>query len=129
MNPDFVSVGRDTTVGEALARVRVSELGDQQVSTICVVDERGKLVGSPSLAQLIRADDGQTMSSLSDGACPAVAVEADVPEVARVMSDYNLVAIPVLDDDGAPAGIIAVDDVLELLIPEEWRWRAGAARD
>jgi CBS domain-containing protein len=129
MNPDFVSVGRDTTVAEALARVRVSELSDQQVSTICVVDERGKLIGSPSLAQLIRADDGQTMSSLSDGACPAVAVEADVPEVARVMSDYNLVAIPVLDDDGVPAGIIAVDDVLELLIPEEWRWRAGAARD
>jgi Mg/Co/Ni transporter MgtE len=45
------------------------------------------------------------------------------------MSDYNLTAIPVLEADGTVVGIIAVDDVLEQLIPEEWRWRAGAARD
>jgi Mg/Co/Ni transporter MgtE len=45
------------------------------------------------------------------------------------MSDYNMIAIPVIDADGTPVGIIAVDDVLEHLIPEEWRWRAGAARD
>ncbi len=44
------------------------------------------------------------------------------------MTDYNLVAMPVLDQSGAPVGIIAVDDVLELLLPEEWRRRAGIAR-
>ena len=59
---------------------------------------------------------------------PTVPVEADLPEVARVMTDYNLIAMPVLDGDGRPVGIIAVDDVLELLLPEEWRRRAGAAR-
>ena len=69
------------------------------------------------------------MSALSDSTCPTVVVEADLPEVARVMSDYNLVAIPVLDEDGVAVGVIAVDDVLEQLIPEEWRWRAGAARE
>jgi Mg/Co/Ni transporter MgtE len=58
-----------------------------------------------------------------------VATEADLPEVARVMSDYNMTAIPVVGADGKPLGIISVDDVLEQLIPEEWRWRAGAARD
>jgi Mg/Co/Ni transporter MgtE len=45
------------------------------------------------------------------------------------MSDYNLIALPVLDADGKAVGIIAVDDILELLIPEDWRRRAGAARD
>ena len=46
------------------------------------------------------------------------------------MTDYNLIAMPVLDADGKPTvGIIAVDDVLERLLPEEWRRRAGAARD
>jgi Mg/Co/Ni transporter MgtE len=45
------------------------------------------------------------------------------------MSDYNLIAMPVLDGGGRPVGIIAVDDVLELLVPEQWRRRAGAARD
>jgi CBS domain-containing protein len=129
MNPDFVSVRQDMTVAQALGRVRASQLGPQQVATVCVVDERGKIVGAPSLAELVRADEGQQLSAMGDSACPAVGTEAELPEVARVMSDYNLVAIPVLDGDGRPAGLIAVDDVLELLIPEEWRWRAGAARE
>jgi CBS domain-containing protein/sporulation protein YlmC with PRC-barrel domain len=129
MNPDFVSVTPDMTVGQALDGVRASELGPQQVSTICVLNEEGKLVGSATLAELVRAQQSELMSALSDGACPTVVVEADLPEVARVMSDYNLVAIPVVDEDGVAVGVIAVDDVLEQLIPEEWRWRAGAARD
>ena len=57
-----------------------------------------------------------------------MAAEADLPEVAMVMTDYNLVAMPVVDGDGTPVGVIAVDDVLELLVPEEWRRRAGAGR-
>jgi Mg/Co/Ni transporter MgtE len=82
-----------------------------------------------SLAGLVRAEAGASLLSIVDSTCPTVSVDADVPEVARLMSDYNLIAIPVLEADGSVAGIIAVDDVLELLIPEEWRWRAGAARD
>ncbi|HTX33059.1 MAG TPA: CBS domain-containing protein [Solirubrobacteraceae bacterium] len=128
MNPDFISVPADATVARALERVRSSELGAQQTSIICVVDE-GKLVDSPTLAELVRADPEASLSSLAESACPSVTVDAEVPEVARLMSDYNLIAIPVLNGDGEVVGIIAVDDVLELLIPEEWRWRAGAARD
>ena len=96
-----------------------------QASIVCVVDG-GKLVDSPTLAELVRADPQASLSSLAEDTCPTVTVDAEVPEVARVMSDYNLIAIPVLDGEGIVAGIIAVDDVLELLIPEEWRWRAGA---
>jgi CBS domain-containing protein/sporulation protein YlmC with PRC-barrel domain len=129
MNPDFISVPSDATAGEALARVRASELGPQQTSIVCVVDEQGKLVGTLSLAELVRASPDQQLGSVSDSPLPAVAAEADLPDVARVMSDYNMIAIPVIDADGKPEGIIAVDDVLEQLIPEEWRWRAGAARD
>jgi CBS domain-containing protein/sporulation protein YlmC with PRC-barrel domain len=129
MNPDFISVPSDATVGEALARVRASELGPQQTSIVCVVDEQGKLVGTLSLAELVRASPDQQVGSVSDAPLPAVAAEADLPDVARVMSDYNMIAIPVIDADCKPEGIIAVDDVLEQLIPEEWRWRAGAARD
>ena len=45
------------------------------------------------------------------------------------MADFNLLAIPVIDGDETPIGVIAVDDVIELLLPDEWRRRAGAARD
>jgi len=129
MNPDFISVPPGASVGDALARVRTSGLGLQQVAIVCVVDDAGKLIDTLSLAELVRAEGPVKVSALVDDFTPAVGTDADVPEVARLMSDYNLVAMPVLDAERRPVGIIAVDDVLELLVPEEWRWRAGAARD
>jgi len=128
MNPDFVAVGVSSTVGDALGRVRASSLPPQAIETVCVLDEHGALIDSVSLAELVRAEPGQPLEALMDSQLPTVHAEADLPEVARLMADYNLVAMPVVDDSGAPVGIIAVDDVLELLLPEEWRRRAGAAR-
>jgi CBS domain-containing protein/sporulation protein YlmC with PRC-barrel domain len=129
MNPDFIAVPPDASVADALARIRTSNLGLQQIAIVCVVDANEKLIDTLSLAELVRAEGPQKVSELIDDFTPAVGTEADVPEVARLMSDYNLVAMPVLDADRRPVGIVAVDDVLELLVPEEWRWRAGAARD
>jgi CBS domain-containing protein/sporulation protein YlmC with PRC-barrel domain len=129
MTPDFVSVPGEATVALALDRVRGGDLGDQHVSIVCVIDAAGKLLGSVSLADLVRADPQAHASNLVDASTPSVAPEAEVPEVARLMSDYNLIAMPVLDTEGRPIGIISVDDVLELLVPEEWRRRAGVARD
>jgi CBS domain-containing protein/sporulation protein YlmC with PRC-barrel domain len=129
MNPDFISVAPDVTVADALARVAESRFGLPQIAIVCVVDPTGKLIDTLSLAELVRAEGHQQVSDLIDEFTPSVAVEADIPEVARLMSDYNLIAIPVLDSECRPVGIIAVDDVLELLVPEEWRRRAGAARD
>ncbi|MGH2884238.1 MAG: CBS domain-containing protein [Solirubrobacteraceae bacterium] len=93
-----------------------------------VIDAAGRLLGTVSLAELVRANEQARASDLADASTPSVAPEAEVPEVARLMSDYNLIAMPVLDGERRPVGIIAVDDVLELLVPEEWRRRAGAAR-
>jgi CBS domain-containing protein/sporulation protein YlmC with PRC-barrel domain len=129
MNADFVSVPGEATVALALDHVRGSVLADQHVAIVFVIDPAGKLAGTVSLADLVRADPGARLSELADASTPSVAPEAEVPEVARLMSDYNLIAMPVLDGEGRPIGIISVDDVLELLVPEEWRRRAGLARD
>jgi CBS domain-containing protein len=129
MNPDFILVPGDTSAADALARVRTSDLVPQQSSSICVVDDGGRLLGTLPLVDLIRADGAQPVSELIESSTPSVALEAEIPEVARLMSDYNMIAMPVLDGEGRPVGIVAVDDVLELLVPEEWRRRAGAARD
>ena len=128
MNPDFVAVEADASVADALGRVRASELSGQLLSTVCLLDSSGVLVGTVALAELIRADTGASLTSLLDAQTPTVSAEADLPEVAQVMTDYNLVTLPVLDGDGHPVGMIAVDDVLERLLPEEWRRRTGAAR-
>jgi CBS domain-containing protein/sporulation protein YlmC with PRC-barrel domain len=128
MNPDFISVPASEPAGEAIARVRASELGPQQASFVYVTDEHGALLGCVSLTALVRADPGQPLAELIESSTPAVGVDADLPEVAKLMSDYNLIALPVLDAENRPLGVIAVDDVLELLVPEEWRRRTGAAR-
>jgi CBS domain-containing protein len=129
MNPDFISVPATATVAEALARVRASDLEPQQVSIACLVDDSGALVGVISLSELVRAKEDHLLSTLIDASTPTVVAEADLPDVAMLMSDYNLIAMPVLDGDGKPIGIIAVDDILEQLLPEEWRRRAGMARE
>ena len=130
MNPDFVIGSGSATAAEALAQVRApATWGPSRSSTVCVVDEpescsarcRWSSWSGPSGPEGLRAD--------RDIHRRASALEAEVPEVARLMSDYNLIAMPVVDGEGRPVGIIAVDDVLELLVPEEWRRRAGVARD
>jgi CBS domain-containing protein len=130
MNPDFLSIRSDAAVADALGLVRVSELTDQQVSVICVIDGSGVLVGAVTLADLVRAQAADALSGLivADAATPTVPPEADLPDVSRLMTDFNLIAMPVVDADGRPVGVVAVDDVLELLLPEEWRRRAGLAR-
>ena len=130
MNPDFIAVSATASVGEALSRVRASDLGLQQLSIVCVTDDTGTLAGTLTLADLVRAEPAERLGALiEESPTPTVGTEADLPDVARLMSDFNLIAMPVLDGDGKPVGIIAVDDVLELLIPEEWRRRAGMARE
>jgi Mg/Co/Ni transporter MgtE len=129
MNPDFISTSAGATVADALTRGRATDLAPQHVSIVCVLDGAGKLLGTVALSELVRAEPGSSIGELVEATIPSVALEADVPEVARLMSDYNLTAMPVVDPECRPVGIIAVDDVLELLVPEEWRRRAGAARD
>ncbi|MGC9219801.1 MAG: magnesium transporter MgtE N-terminal domain-containing protein [Solirubrobacteraceae bacterium] len=130
MNPDFVAVDADDTVASALRKVRASEIGVQLLSTVCLVDGAGVLLGTVGLDQLIRAAPEASLSSLlvDEAQTPSVSPEEDLPELARLMSDYNLIAMPVADADGKPVGMIAVDDVLELLIPDEWRRRTSGAR-
>jgi CBS domain-containing protein len=128
MNPDLVSFGADATVGEALERVRHSELAPSQLLTLWVIDADGHLAGGVLASELLRAPAQATVSSLIETAVPKVSPETELPEVARLMADFNLLAIPVIDGDERPIGVVAVDDVIELLLPDEWRRRAGLAR-
>jgi CBS domain-containing protein/sporulation protein YlmC with PRC-barrel domain len=129
MNPDLLAAPEDTSVEAALTRVRASELARQQVLVLCVVDHTGVLVDALELSDLIRAQPEARLSELIEAPTPMVSAETDLPEIARLMTDFNLIAMPVVDEAGRPIGIVAVDDVLEELLPEEWRRRAGAARN
>ena len=128
MNPDVASLPADATVAQALELVRGSELAPSQLLALWVTDADGRLVGGVFASELIRAERDAAVTSLIETRVPAVSPEMELPEVARLMADFNLLAIPVIDEHQKPIGVVAFDDVLELLLPEEWRRRAGDAR-
>jgi len=129
MNPDFVSITEQSSAEQALEVLRRSELPAEQSHTIVVIDQDGRLVGGVAAAALVKAGPHESISGLLEASHVAVSADADVPEIARLMTDYNLLMLPVVDADGRPIGVLTVDDILERLLPEDWRRRYGAARE
>ena len=128
MTPDFLALPSPTTVTEALAAVRRSELTPELLYVIFATDAAGTLAGALSIVELCRADPSAQLAGLVQEGYPSVPPDADVPEIARVMTDYNLISLPVVDGDGRVIGTLTVDDVLELTLPSDWRRRFGLAR-
>jgi CBS domain-containing protein len=129
MSPDFVAVPRDATVASAIAAARSHDVAADSVLVILLTDSSGQLSGVVTAGQLLRASPEETLDSLAEGSEPSVGAESEIPEVARLMTDYNLIALPVVDGDGRPIGVVSVDDILELTLPEQWRRRYGLARE
>jgi CBS domain-containing protein len=129
MSPDFVTVPRDATVGQAIAAARAQDVAPESLHAILLTDPDGVLSGMVTAGQLISSAPEQTLDSIAENGAPPVGAEAEIPEVARLMTDYNLVSLPVVDADGRAIGIVSVDDILELTLPDQWRRRYGLARE
>jgi predicted transcriptional regulator len=125
MSPDFVSVYRQATAGEALERVRRSRLPDEILTTVWVMDQRHRFLGTVALATLVRADPEAAVVDLDVAGVPSLRPDADFEEIARLMADYNLIAAAVVDEEERMIGVVTVDDVLEVLLPKGWRRRFG----
>jgi CBS domain-containing protein len=128
MTPDFLNLPETASVDEALAAVRASELEPELLQVVYVHDGDGRLLGAVPLATLIRANSKEAVGNVTEPGHPSVSPDADIPELARLMTDYNLISMPVVDGDGRPLGAVTVDDVLELTLPSDWRRRYGVAR-
>jgi CBS domain-containing protein len=129
MSPDFISLAPMGTVEDALAKVRASKLGAGTLTTVYLLDGEGGLRGLVFVVSLLRARAGQALEEIAEREPVWVATDAEVPEVARMMTDYNLVMLPVLDENERMVGVVTVDDVLELTLPSGWRRRFGLVRD
>ncbi len=79
-----------------------------------MTDAEHQLAGTLPVVALMRAARHEVVSALLDGTRPAVGAESDLPDIACVMTDFNLMSLPVVDEEGRPIGVLAVDDVLEL---------------
>jgi CBS domain-containing protein len=124
MSPDFVCLYSQATQAEALQRVRASHTPADALAWIFVMNTRKRLVGAIALADLVRAAPGETVGDFAS-VPQRVRPEADLEEVARLMTDFDLTVVPVTDDHDRLLGVITVDDVLELVLPRGWRRRFG----
>jgi Mg/Co/Ni transporter MgtE len=128
MSPDYVALPETATVADALRRVRESDTPPEVTSTVFLTDGEGKVCGSVPVVELIRSSERTPLVELNRGEPPMVHPDADLPEVANLMTDFNLVALPVVDENDRMVGVITVDDVLELMLPTGWRWRHRVAQ-
>ena len=129
MNVDVVSCATDATAQEALQVIAAARsLQPEALLKVHVLAEDSHLVGVVSVIRLLQAQGEATVGDLMDPDPVRVAPTADMTDIALLMADYNLVAIPVVDDSDLVLGVVTVDDVLEATIPDDWRRREPAAR-
>ena len=124
MTTDFVSILATATVGDALAAVRALEEVPDPLLAVYVTGP-DSLLGLVRLRNLILADPATPVTEVMDGDLPTVHPEDQAEDAARVLAEYNLLAVPVLDRGGRMLGIVTVDDALAVLLPEIWQ-RRGA---
>jgi CBS domain-containing protein len=128
MNLDFLTLPRDTPVAAVLERVRTARaLQPEALATVFSLNHRGRLRGAASLVALIQAAPDALLRTVADSDPIRVHPDADLINITLLMTDYNLLNLPVVDDDDRVIGVITVDDVLESCLPRNWRRREPAS--
>jgi CBS domain-containing protein len=120
MTTEFVVFPKELTVGATIARLREMAETPNMIYYLYVVEEEGswKLVGLLSLRSLILADPTRTLAEVMRSEFRSAHTSDSAEEVAQTIAEYNLLALPVLDDEGDLAGIVTVDDAMEILLPK-----------
>lgn len=111
MTSEYVALRRRTTAREALDVIRSVKPDAEYVYDLFVVDAHGRLVGVLTLRELVLADPGALVGDLMDAEAMAVPVGTDQEACARLMLRYDLLALPVVDEQNRLAGVITIDDV------------------
>ena len=118
MTTEYVKLSPDMTVGDAILRIRRTGVDKETIYT-CYVLQNRKLVGTVSVKNLLLApNDLITIDSIMDSNLITVTTHTDQEEVARMMSKYNLLAIPVVDGDDRMVGIVTFDDAFDVMEDE-----------
>ncbi len=126
MTTEPVVLGPEATIAEALAMVRREELAPALASMVYVCRPplevpTGRYLGLVHIQRLLREPPHGAVGSIIDKEMEPVPASASLETVTRTLATYNLVSLPVVDDDGRLIGAVTVDDVLDHILPEDWR--------
>jgi len=123
MTTEFIALEEHTTAGDAIDRLRELEPDAETIYYIYVTADDGQLVGVLSLRDLIVARPETPIRDVMIREPVAVAATASKDEVAEVVAHYNLLAVPVVDEQNVLMGIVTVDDAIDTVIPAAWKKR------
>ncbi len=126
MSPDFIAAAADHTVADALELVRSAELPEETITTVFVLGRDRHLLGVTSVVALVKHLPETPLTEIAVSEPVVLEPDEDLSEVAVKMADYDLTVAPVVDDQGQMLGVVSVDDLLELMIPDDWRRRLTA---
>ena len=125
MTTEFVTLPRALTVGEALARLRDMAETPNMIYYLYVVEAENswRLCGVIALRSLILAEPSMPLEEVMRTEFQKATPDEPANEVAQRIAEYNLLALPVVDESEDILGIITVDDAMEILLPKDWRQR------
>jgi magnesium transporter len=115
MTTDYMALGPNAKVEDAIEMLRNFEGGVESISTIYIVDDKDKLLGAVPLAKIVLAPAGTPLMMLSTGHLTTVHPGADEKTVAELFDKYNLLTLAVINDNGVLTGVITADDVINML--------------
>ncbi|MEK7331753.1 MAG: magnesium transporter, partial [Nitrospirota bacterium] len=117
MTNEYIAYSPEMTVKEASNRFKVNARDVETVYYIYVLDKDEKLVGVTSLRELLLAEPDCLIADIMETNLKTVSPGEDEMVAAGIISKYNLLALPVVDEDGYMHGIVTVDDIIDILLP------------
>ncbi|GAA2236921.1 CBS domain-containing protein [Herbiconiux moechotypicola] len=126
MTTEPIIVSADATVAEGLALIRRHELAPALGAAICVTlppyePPTGRFLGMVHFQRMLRYPPHERLGTILDQGLEPVTATTSAAVVARILASYNLVSVPVVDDNHRLVGVVTIDDVLDYLLPDDWR--------
>ena len=126
MTTEPIIVSADATVAEGLALIRRHELAPALGAAICVTlppyePPTGRFLGMVHFQRMLRYPPNERLGTLLDQSLEPVQANTSAAEVSRILASYNLVSVPVVDENHRLVGVVTIDDVLDYLLPDDWR--------
>ena len=132
MSPDFMSLDEELTAGEAISKIQRKSEEMEMVFYLYITYGEGKLAGVISLRELLMNSPDKKLKDIMNPHVISVNTDTDQGEVAHVVSQYNILAVPVVDSSYSLVGIVTVDDIIDVIreeATEEFLQMAGAGKD
>ena len=134
MTTEPIVLSADGTVAEALAHIRSSEIAPGLASQVFICrppteTPTGRFLGVVHFQRLLREPPATLLGSIVDNDISALTANASLHEVSSYLASYNLLAVPIVDANERLLGAVTVDDVLDHLLPENWRFNESIRKD